>query len=116
MMNARVTLLAVPILFPGSAREHTKPRLRLGACSHSSKPSAAPARPSLALRRSQAGAWERVACLLTTLILVVTAPALYAQNPFAFRDAGDEAGLFPHVARIAGHGVGWGDVDGDGWP
>jgi hypothetical protein len=32
-----------------------------------------------------------------------------------FRDAGEPAGLFPHVAGIRGHGAGWGDVDGDGW-
>jgi hypothetical protein len=47
---------------------------------------------------------------------IAWATLAHAQNPFAFRDAGDEAGLFPHVAGIAGHGVGWGDVDGDGWP
>jgi hypothetical protein len=43
-------------------------------------------------------------------------PANAADPPFVFRDVGDEAGLFPAVAKIAGHGVGWGDVDGDGWP
>src|SRR5262245_30153907 len=35
--------------------------------------------------------------------------------PFAFRDVGDEVGLFPHIAGIKGHGAAWGDVDGDGW-
>ncbi len=35
--------------------------------------------------------------------------------PFAFKDAGDEAGLFPHVGGILGHGCAWGDIDGDGW-
>lgn len=35
--------------------------------------------------------------------------------PFAFKDVGDEAGLFPHVGGIEGHGCAWGDVDGDGW-
>jgi enediyne biosynthesis protein E4 len=50
------------------------------------------------------------------IVSLAAAPPALAQNPFAFRDAGDEAGLFPHVANIAGHGVGWGDVDGDGWP
>lgn len=39
-----------------------------------------------------------------------------AQSPFTFRDVGDEAGLFPAVAGIAGHGVAWGDANGDGWP
>jgi hypothetical protein len=34
---------------------------------------------------------------------------------FIFRDVGDEAGLFPHVAGMRGHAAGWGDVDGDGW-
>ena len=33
---------------------------------------------------------------------------------FVFREAGDEAGLFPHAAGIQGHGAAWGDVDGDG--
>lgn len=47
--------------------------------------------------------------------LIVSCSAVYAQAPLVFRDAGDEAGLFPDVAKIAGHGVGWGDVDGDGW-
>jgi len=38
------------------------------------------------------------------------------RTAFTFRDTGDEAGLFPHVAGIAGHGVMWGDVDGTGYP
>lgn len=42
----------------------------------------------------------------------VPRPATY---PFAFTDAGDSAGLFPHAANIWGHGAAWGDVDGDGW-
>jgi hypothetical protein len=49
-------------------------------------------------------------------IIACLAAAAVAEPPFAFRDAGDEAGLFPHVAKIAGHGVMWGDADGDGWP
>ncbi len=36
--------------------------------------------------------------------------------PFAFKDVGEEAGIFPHVSGIRGHGAAWGDVDGDGWP
>lgn len=42
--------------------------------------------------------------------------ASQAQSPFRFRDVGNETGLFPGAANIAGHGVGWGDVNGDGWP
>lgn len=61
--------------------------------------------------------WHRglVARLAFCIVAVATLPA-FAQSPFSFRDAGDEAGLFPAVAGIAGHGVAWGDVDGDGWP
>jgi hypothetical protein len=40
---------------------------------------------------------------------------LHAAEPFRFRDAGQEAGLFPALENLAGHGVGWGDIDGDGW-
>jgi enediyne biosynthesis protein E4 len=42
--------------------------------------------------------------------------AARAESPFHFRDVGDESGLFPAAAGIAGHGVIWGDADGDGWP
>src|SRR5438094_9262145 len=38
------------------------------------------------------------------------------EDPFVFRDVGDAAGIFPHLAGIRGHGAAWGDVDGDGWP
>jgi enediyne biosynthesis protein E4 len=43
------------------------------------------------------------------------APDAKPAYPFAFKDVGDDAGLFPHVAGIRGHGAAWGDVDGDGW-
>jgi hypothetical protein len=43
-------------------------------------------------------------------------PSATADYPFVFRDTGAEAGVFPHLAGIRGHGVAWGDVDGDGWP
>lgn len=33
---------------------------------------------------------------------------------FVFRNTAQEAGLFPALAGIQGHGAGWGDVDGDG--
>jgi len=39
-----------------------------------------------------------------------------AGYPFVFKDVGDEAGIFPHVAGIRGHAAAWGDADGDGWP
>src|SRR5271155_5778431 len=39
-----------------------------------------------------------------------------ADYPFVFRDVGDAAGVFPHVAGIRGHAAAWGDVDGSGWP
>jgi hypothetical protein len=50
--------------------------------------------------------------------LVICAGPLHAQpkSAFVFRDVATETGLRPHVDGIAGHGTGWGDVDGDGWP
>src|SRR3712207_1610727 len=57
--------------------------------------------------------WLGGAALAAVLGIVDVATA--QEYPFAFRDVGDEAGLFPHVAGIRGHGAGWGDVDGDGW-
>src|SRR6188474_1016756 len=54
--------------------------------------------------------------VLVSVLSIVGLGTTFAQSPLVFRDAGDEAGLFPDVAKIAGHGVGWGDVDGDGWP
>src|SRR5262249_28974650 len=51
---------------------------------------------------------------LAALSLAGSADA--ADYPFVFKDVGDDAGVIPHVAGIRGHGVAWGDVDGDGWP
>jgi hypothetical protein len=56
----------------------------------------------------------RFACPL--IALLVLGSAVRADYPFVFRDAGDEAGLFPHLAGIRGHAAAWGDVDGSGWP
>ncbi|MCA9071456.1 MAG: FG-GAP repeat protein, partial [Planctomycetaceae bacterium] len=39
-----------------------------------------------------------------------------SKQPFSFRDVGVEAGLLPAAKGIMGHGAGWGDVNGDGWP
>ena len=44
------------------------------------------------------------------------AGAAHGDGTFVFRDAGEEAGLFPALKGIQGHAAGWGDVDGDGWP
>src|SRR5262249_47265882 len=54
--------------------------------------------------------------LILGIIFAVCRGSVSAQTQFTFRDTGDEAGLFPDVAKIAGHSVAWGDVDGDGWP
>lgn len=53
---------------------------------------------------------------LSVLVSEASAGAAELKSFFTFTDAGDEAGLFPAVGGIAGHGVAWGDVDGDGWP
>ncbi|WP_254513005.1 CRTAC1 family protein [Anatilimnocola floriformis] len=62
-------------------------------------------------------AFARRAILLSAVVLITSlASAAEPASVFKFKDAGDEAGLFPAVAEIAGHGCGWGDVNGDGWP
>lgn len=56
--------------------------------------------------------------LLLSLVVSVTSlsNAFAADGPFVFSDAGRKAGILPPAAGIMGHGAGWGDVDGDGWP
>src|SRR5687768_9918882 len=49
------------------------------------------------------------------LCLLVFSSVAVADYPFAFRDVADEAGLFPSLEGIMGHGAAWGDIDGDGW-
>ena len=57
------------------------------------------------------------AIILATVAVVPAQPQKGdGKNSFVFRDVAEEAGLWPHVSGIAGHGAGWGDVDGDGWP
>lgn len=54
----------------------------------------------------------------TTLVLfvcLISTTSAFAAPPFVFRDVGEEAGLFPHLTGIAGHGAAWGDIDSDGW-
>src|SRR5688572_18496603 len=55
-------------------------------------------------------------CTIALIVFTTLTLDAQAQTPLVFRDAGDECGLFPAVAKIAGHGVAWGDADGDGWP
>jgi enediyne biosynthesis protein E4 len=50
------------------------------------------------------------------LVLACSAPLANGQPGFVFRDAGDDTGLFPHLAGIRGHGAAWGDIDGSGFP
>src|SRR5438045_3860485 len=54
-----------------------------------------------------------IAAAMPTALRGHAAPS---EDPFVFRDVGDEAGIFPYLAGIRGHGAAWGDVDGDGWP
>ena len=54
--------------------------------------------------------------LLLVLLYVVTTADLSAQQPLVFKDVGRERGLFPALDKVKGHGAGWGDVNGDGWP
>jgi enediyne biosynthesis protein E4 len=56
-------------------------------------------------------------CQVALIVLVgsVSLLAFGAEPTFRFRDAGVEAGLFPALENMAGHGAGWGDIDGDGW-
>ena len=59
------------------------------------------------------------ACARFAAVLLLAAPSAWADpaaEPFRFRDVGDEAGVYPHVGGIRGHGVAFGDVDGNGWP
>ena len=52
---------------------------------------------------------------LSLFAILAGSAAHAAEYPFVFKDVGDEAGVFPHVAGLRGHGVAWGDVDGDGF-
>lgn len=60
--------------------------------------------------------WSRFWLAVVAGWLLLTGTMNLAEAQFVFRDVGDEAGLFPHVSKIAGHSAAWGDIDGDGWP
>jgi len=59
-------------------------------------------------------------CLLTCaagfLFASVGTPASADDNPFVFRDVAKESGLVPSLTGMNGHGAGWGDLNGDGFP
>src|SRR5689334_15905980 len=64
----------------------------------------------------------RAACLLALCLFAAATPAddknmssAKSLYPFVFKDVAADAGLFPHLVGIRGHGAAWGDVDGDGW-
>ncbi len=52
---------------------------------------------------------------VVAVISMMAGYAVVRGADFVFRDAGGDAGLFPHIAGIQGHGAAWGDVDGDGF-
>ena len=55
--------------------------------------------------------------LFALIGLSVFASGLDAQDsPFKFRDVAKDAGLLPALTGMNGHGAGWGDLDGDGFP
>jgi hypothetical protein len=60
---------------------------------------------------------KRYSCpIVWAFLALCSAATTRAEYPFVFKDTGDEAGLYPHVGGIRGHGAAWGDADGDGWP
>ena len=68
--------------------------------------------------RSENASYRLLAALLILMasVLVHENSALGQPDTFRFRDVGEETGFLPAAAGIMGHGAGWGDVDGDGWP
>lgn len=60
--------------------------------------------------------WSFAAVLWGCSLLADALAGQESQPLFVFEDVGEEAGLLPDAAGIAGHGAVWGDVDGDGWP
>ncbi len=54
-------------------------------------------------------------CWTIALLAVIPCSLPAAEPHFKFRDTAQEAGMFPALKEIHGHGAGWGDVDGDGW-
>jgi hypothetical protein len=74
----------------------------------------------MTIKTNQAGAAGLILFTAGIAFLLPLAAGLSAlddkpRQSFVFRDVGEEAGIFPHLAGIRGHGAAWGDVDGDGW-
>src|SRR5262245_55549259 len=68
------------------------------------------------MKRTVCGSCAALLLILGAFYLPLPAADQTPPTAFVFRDVGNEWGLFPDVAGIAGHGVGWGDVDGSGYP
>jgi hypothetical protein len=73
-------------------------------------------------KRVEVSAVSRFACVVMPCLIAGVAATAGGQEspaapkyPFVFKDVAEEAGLFPHLAGIRGHGAAWGDADGDGW-
>jgi enediyne biosynthesis protein E4 len=49
------------------------------------------------------------------LIFLCCTMSVVAEEPFAFQNVTQEAGILPAAANIRGHAAGWGDVDNNGW-
>lgn len=55
--------------------------------------------------------------LCSLCMVLVCGQCLVAQDQdFRFSDVSEHSGLLPQAAGLMGHGAGWGDVNGDGWP
>lgn len=54
--------------------------------------------------------------LLGLLTFSVAWQTSAADDPLVFRNVAESAGLMPALQGVNGHGAGWGDLDGDGYP
>ncbi|MFT5525459.1 MAG: hypothetical protein ACI9HK_003427 [Pirellulaceae bacterium] len=111
-----------------SDRQLRFPQLKLGICRddcvilrlHSQHPTETAAMKSITVRSTvyRPLSMTLLLAIWVTLWGVSHASAQAPQitkNAFEFRDVGKELNLLPSASKIQAHGVGWGDVDGDGW-
>ncbi len=55
--------------------------------------------------------------LLFAVLLIIVLPSCEAdEHDFLFRDVSEQSGFLPAASALMGHGAGWGDINGDGWP